>query len=150
MTFIFFLLSIIVDVLCCSEPFQKKRVVVSPGLDILFLIWGLLVSLIVQDYHSPMRHFFPFVLQNDLDFYQTALLPAPHPSFLILKIFLLSHVFLHLFFAVVPLSICGSSPPAHLWLGLLIIYLMLLMLQSVNSGISLLQIAHTVLLVLVV
>lgn len=75
-------------------------------------------------------------------FYHISFLSAPHPLFLSYRFY-----YLHVFFCTCFLQLYHKSPSPHLWLRLLIIYLSLSILQS-NSGISMLQISHMVLLVL--
>lgn len=85
--------------------------------------------------------FFLFVLQNAFD-------STRHLSHLLHILHSCRFYYLHMFFCACVFQIYHKPPSAHLWLGLLILYLGLPMLQSANSGISMLQIAHTVLLVL--
>lgn len=141
MTFLLFLSSLIVDVLCCPEPSPKEKTAVSPALGILFLVLRLLASLILQDYCGPIRDF------SHLFCRMLLILPDSECSTSFLSC---TFYYLHMFFCTCFLQLYHESPSAHLWLGLLIRYLSLSMLQSANSSISMIQIAHKALLGLLV
>jgi len=106
-TFCLFLSSLIVDVLCCSEPSPKEKGVVSSAFGILFLVSGLLASLILQDYYGPIRHFPHLFCRMILIL--PDMFPVCSTSFiLILQTLLLVRVFLHMFLATIPqVSICS-------------------------------------------
>lgn len=130
------------NVLCRSEPSPKEKGVVSPPLGILFLVSELVVSLILQDYYGPIRHFSHLFCRM--------LLILPDIFLVCLTTLILTDFTTCTFFCTFLLQLYHKSPSVHLRLGLLTIYLSLSMLQSANSGISVLQIAHTVLLILLV